>query len=81
MRFTKKPVTVEAVQFTGGNFEEIVKFTNGAAYPLPGGTTMMIQTFNGTVTASRNDWIVRDVKGGFYPCRADVFEATHEMTV
>jgi hypothetical protein len=30
------------------------------------------------MTASPNDWIIRGVKGEFYPCKPDIFEATYE---
>lgn len=37
-----------------------------------------IDTLEGTMTASLGDWIIRGVKGEFYPCKPDIFEATYE---
>jgi hypothetical protein len=37
-----------------------------------------IPTLEGVVVASPGDWIIRGVKGEFYPCKPDIFEATYE---
>lgn len=42
--------------------------------------TIAISTLEGTMAASIGDWIVRGVKGEFYPCKPDIFAATHEPT-
>lgn len=40
--------------------------------------TLDIPTLEGTMTARPGDWIIRGVKGEFYPCKPDIFEATYE---
>lgn len=40
--------------------------------------TLDIPTLEGTMTASPGDWIIRGVKGEFYPCKPDIFDATYE---
>jgi hypothetical protein len=45
------------------------------AHPDP---YMRIVTLEGTMVASRGDWIIKGVKGEFYPCKPDIFEATYE---
>ena len=40
---------------------------------------LRIRTLEGVVTAERGDYLCRDVEGGFYPCRASVFEATYAL--
>lgn len=37
-----------------------------------------IETLEGTMTASPGDWIIKGVKGEFYPCKPDIFAATYE---
>ncbi|GAA1888298.1 hypothetical protein GCM10009837_07680 [Streptomyces durmitorensis] len=40
--------------------------------------SISIRTLEGDMTASLGDWIIRGVKGEFYPCRDDIFRATYE---
>jgi hypothetical protein len=84
MKFRKKPVVIEAVQFTGENRREVLSFS----YPklsedaLRGAEVMrlpvVIETLEGDMTASLGDWIIRGIKGEIYPCKPDIFEATYE---
>jgi hypothetical protein len=39
---------------------------------------LAIETLEGTMIASPGDWIIRGVKGEFYPCKPDIFAATYE---
>ena len=84
MKFRKKPVEIEAIQFTRLNWEEIQQFTNNTAHTLVierrinGKCTCVIPTLEGEHIASENDYIIRGVKGEFYPCKPDVFELTYE---
>lgn len=50
---------------------------NGIGFTPPDGN-LFIPTLEGTMTASPGDWIIRGVKGEFYPCKPDIFEATYE---
>jgi hypothetical protein len=85
--FRKKPVVIEAVQFTGpDSYLEILDWmkTSGNAHALLAGETasstprMLVHTLEGTMAADPGDWIIRGVKGEFYPCKPDIFEATYE---
>ncbi len=78
-KFRKKPVVIEAVQFTGKNFNEVDEFT-GKQFRASGteGKEMVIQTLEGAMTASLNDFIIKGENGEFYPCKPDVFEKTYE---
>ena len=81
--YKKKPVVIEAIQFTGKNFFEIHKFTNGNAhdcYTQPEGyTTCIINTLEGIHIATEGDYIIKGVQGEFYPCKPDVFAETYEV--
>lgn len=78
MKYRKKPVVIEAVQWTGKNFDRLTLFCNKikSAY-IPTGE-LTIETLEGNMTASIGDYIIKGVKGEFYPCKPDVFEATYE---
>jgi hypothetical protein len=90
-KFRKKPVEIEAVQWTGSNEDEIrgfvgeaVSFQDAIAFDeyIDGtpGTRALIRTLEGTMSAEAGDWIIRGVKGEFYPCKPDIFEATYDST-
>lgn len=75
-KFRKKPVVIEAVQFIGANFTELEEFVGGDAEFRNG--ELVIATLEGAMHASPKDWIIKGIKGEFYPCKPDIFEATYE---
>ena len=79
MKFRKKPVVIEAIHWTGKNYEEAKAFCGDAfACMWTSDSTIGINTLEGTIYASLNDWIIRGVKGEIYPCKPDIFEATYD---
>lgn len=79
MRFRKKPVVIEAVQFTGKNQREILAFMGGHTMEAEFlSDDIVIKTLEGDLRASPGDWVIRGVKGEHYPCKPDIFEATYE---
>ena len=90
-RFTKKPVTIDAIQWTGRNLREVISFTDGppdtrsahagmaweAYAELVERDGLKIYTLEGRMLANIGDWIIRGVKGEYYPCKPDIFEATY----
>jgi hypothetical protein len=40
---------------------------------------LIIHTLEGDMRADIGDWIIRGVKGEFYPCKPDIFDATYEQ--
>ncbi len=42
-------------------------------------SAILIETLEGEMKAVAGNWIIRGVQGEFYPCRADIFEATYEL--
>lgn len=85
MKFRKKPVVVEAMQFTEENIKELLKL-NGIAEAIDpeemeSGPVLVMQTINDDfVYAEVGDWIIREffTTDRFYPCKPDIFEATYE---
>ena len=91
-KYRKKPVVIEAVQWTGENLAEVLAFTGKHPdwdkwfdsfeqyedYVRVDGSVFKIKTLEGTMAASPGDWIIKGVNGEFYPCKPDVFAATYE---
>lgn len=80
-RYRKKPIVIEAVQFTGRNCRECLRFIGSDGWDnleLHDTDHPTIYTLEGVMTASPGDWIIKGVKGEFYPCKPDVFAATYE---
>ena len=81
-KFRKRPVEVEAMQFTGENGAEIAAFVGDEPREieyLPG--AYAIVTLEGTMVADPGDWIIKGIAGEFYPCKPDIFDATYEPVV
>ena len=85
-KYVKKPVVIEAVQLTWETWGEMCehasvgKLTDGKPEGSQFGEhiELHIPTLEGFMVANENDWIIKGVKGEFYPCRPDIFEMTYE---
>lgn len=121
MKFTKKPVEIEAMQFIGGwenasdillwiasdpekvlwrevvgqnadgkdvetmrsgkhswfSHQDEMRTSNGEIYQLANPEHLSIYTLEGVMCADVGDWIIKGVKGEFYPCKPDIFEMTY----
>lgn len=83
MKYRKKPVVIEAVQFTRENLEEVRRFlgeSNGKCEFITDYLEYFLEitTLEGIMTAIEGDYIIKGVQGEFYPCKPDIFEATYE---
>ena len=81
MKFRKKPVVVEAMQFTEENKNRVFNWVTCNKHPRfddHGAPTLAIGTLEGDMTAKLGDWIIKGIAGEFYPCRPDIFAATYE---
>lgn len=84
--YRKRPVVIQAVQFEGGPGGALRVFD---VFDIPGATfspgvdlntgELNIPTLEGEMRASAGDWIIRGVRGEYYPCKPDIFEATYEL--
>ena len=75
-KYRKKPIVIEAVQFTGETKTDpsgICRCNEVALGGFP-----HIHTLEGTMNLNHGDWIIRGVKGEYYPCKPDIFEQTYE---
>lgn len=92
MRYRKKPVEIEAVQWNGTNLEEIKAFVGKSlvydiidtAWQVGKGiphVLMKIKTLEGEMEVSKNDYVIKGVNDEFYPCKPDIFAKTYEAVV
>ena len=78
-KFRKKPVIIEAIQWTSENLSEIDKFTKGKVKNHE--SVLIIPTLEGDMYASLNDYTIIGVNGEFYPCKPDIFAKTYEEVI
>lgn len=76
-KFRKKPVIIEAIQFTGDNVSDCLEFA-GLNIETTTEKALIISTLEGRMICSIGDYIIKGVKGEFYPCKPDIFEQTYE---
>lgn len=103
----KKPVVIEAVQWTGNNFEEIKEFCGQLELPMENcpydvayckycsdwvmtsedvsnckdkdGIELYIRTLEGDHKARIGDYVIKGVRGEYYPCEKSIFEETYNI--
>jgi len=94
MKYRKKPIEVEAVQYTGDNLEEVKAFAldkiysfvyyetkfdaDGCGFKSIPMEILAIHTLEGDMKVCVGDHIIKGVNGEFYPCKPDIFEKTYE---
>lgn len=91
--YTKLPVTVEAIQWNGKNLKEVTSFISGKPVDLSeyaavfaweryeniiSDKGLTINTLEGDMKASIDDYIIKGVNGEFYPCKPDIFNKTYQ---
>ena len=76
--YRKKPVVVEAVQWTGENHAEMCEFIDPEVFEIKPKEGLIIHTLEGDHHASPGDYIIKGVNGEFYPCKPDIFAKTYE---
>ena len=77
MRYRTKPCEIEAVQWTGRNVVEIMRFVKNESAIITNGV-LIIKTLEGDMVASTGDYIIRGLRGEYYPCKPDVFQKKYE---
>lgn len=80
-KFKKKPVVIEARQLIDeASGQDIAYWCGGNLEGTDSSSTLQITvpTLEGVMTASFMDWVIKGVKGEFYPCKPDIFDATYD---
>ena len=85
MKYKKKPVIIDAIQWTGDNVSEVLDFVGHLDIQMSNHdvdgimkTELYINTLEGVMHASVDDWIIKGIRGEFYPCKPDVFKETYD---
>ena len=82
MKYRKKPVIIDAVQFNGTDesvewlLPQLKSGEIGRAI-----NKLYIKTLEGVMTATIGDYIIKGVNGEFYPCKPNIFEKTYEKVI
>jgi hypothetical protein len=84
-KYRKKPVVIEAVQwFKTGDHPAVIEwsFVNTQSCVQCGkqiNSHGSCETLEGNHIVCPGDWIITGIKGEYYPCKPDIFEATYEL--
>lgn len=82
MKFRKKPVVIDAVQFFSKDKSTQINVCFGTPNPTVNPNLVdkyWVSTLEGALMVSEGDWIITGVKGEHYPCKPDIFEATYDL--
>lgn len=79
--FRKKPVVIQSMQWTNeeGQLEAIASRSGTRDVSATENGELTINTLEGDMVASLNDFIIIGVQGEMYPCKPDIFEATYDV--
>lgn len=77
-KYRKKPVIIEAIQWTGDNKDDVKYFVRESCYEFYD-NTLYIYTLEGKMLASQNDYIIKGIDGEYYPCKPYIFEQTYDL--
>ena len=80
MKYRKKPVVIDAVKLGIDNLDVIEEFVFPNKFKQIS-LGIEIKTLEGTMLAGWGDFIIKGVKGEFYPCKPDIFELTYERNL
>lgn len=77
--YKTKPVTITAVEWNGDIdvFAHLQEWSNGLIYRVTR-NVLRIPTLEGVMEVSIGDYVIKGLRGEFYPCKPDVFELKYE---
>lgn len=80
-KYRKKPVVIEAIQWTGTEqcWLKMVDFIGKQLKARPSFDLLIIRTLEGDLAANEMDYIIKGIAGEFYPCKPDIFKETYEL--
>jgi hypothetical protein len=83
MKYRKKPVVIDAIKWDGSKsaMEELTSLGLVGTYNISDKgiyTAIAIRTLEGTMTGVIGDWIIKGIKGEFYPIKDSIFRETYE---
>ena len=75
--YRKKPVFIEAIQWTGDNWLEVCKFAKTKHIYIDE-RGLFVEKLQGEIVFDPGDWVIRDVEGALSSCKPDVFAQVYE---
>lgn len=79
MNYRKKPVVIQAVEWTGKNIGDIIKFMGSDAQNWTYDDDFLyIHTLEGTMIAQKGSFVVKGIRGEFYAVEPSIFADTYE---
>lgn len=76
-KYVKKPVQVEALQWTGDE-DAMREFLGELFLIIDNNERLRIDTLEGEIWGNLGDYIIQGVQGEFYPCKPSIFELTYD---
>ena len=77
-QYVKRPVVIQALQWTGENIDEVTAFCPVCYFrETKSESKLTILTLEGPMSATITDYIIKGVKGEFYPCKEDIFDGSY----
>jgi len=84
-RYRKRPVVIDAIRYDGPgpSLDDVFAWVRDLsvgedAMYHTSARGFVIRTLEGDMRVEPGDWVIRGVKGEYYPCKSDIFEATYE---
>ena len=78
-KYRKKPVVIEAVQYTyPASVELLMLLQKGKCAYCFEGARLFLNTLEGTMHATPGDYVILGVNKELYPCKPDIFKKTYE---
>jgi hypothetical protein len=77
-KYRKKPLEIEAVQFTPWNID-MLKLFAGSVLQIEADGNVYVDTLEGRMLCSENDFVIKGIAGEFYPCKPDIFLKSYEL--
>lgn len=84
--YRKRPVTIEAMRFSGNSIElqDVYAWVESGVgrenlrMDFYTGD-LIVRTLEGDMRCAYGDWVIKGIKGEFYPCKNEVFQLTYEL--
>lgn len=79
-KYVKRPVIIEAIEFDGTqeSKKEIMDWSEGNVGKSAFTHELFVQTLEGFLKIQNGDFVIKGIKGEFYPCKPDFFHATYD---
>ena len=76
--YRKKPIAIEARQYTGDNFLELQDWSEDNVVMDDYSNNVFVATLEGLMFFDEGDYVIKGARGEFYPCQKDIFKETYE---